>query len=243
MRTDLAWHELVILHRHFRPSQSRKWITAKWLTHGKQLKELAVWGKLENHPPHNPFQYIFEFRSKPSFDYYGHLHKSLLAQQINRDKILFSHTRRWYQFLFLNFFFCYFTLLLIFTKIILFLIFFFIKIVFIFSCSGMFRGVTECSGMFRNVPCSGFYRFISLLNEKGARFCLSSKIYHVSSLINKVSRTNWFNKQKDKLFCLICLFQKYSDGPETIWLLFIYVGEMLRSLTWNTDLYVLLQTV
>ena len=46
------------------------------------------------------------------------------------------------------------------------------KIIFIFSCSGMFRDVPECSGMFRNVPCSGFYRrpkrmFIELL----ARMC------------------------------------------------------------------------
>ena len=32
------------------------------------------------------------------------------------------------------------------------------KIIFIFSCSGMFRNVPECSGMFRNVPCSWFYR-------------------------------------------------------------------------------------
>ena len=32
------------------------------------------------------------------------------------------------------------------------------KIIFIFSCSGMFRNVPECSGMFRNVPCSGFSR-------------------------------------------------------------------------------------
>ena len=32
------------------------------------------------------------------------------------------------------------------------------KIIVIFSCSGMFRDVPECSGMFRNVPCSGFYR-------------------------------------------------------------------------------------
>ena len=38
------------------------------------------------------------------------------------------------------------------------LYFFLMKIVFIFSCSGMFRDVPECSGMFRNVPCSGFYR-------------------------------------------------------------------------------------
>ena len=41
--------------------------------------------------------------------------------------------------------FCYFTLLLIFTKIILFLNFFFMKIFFIFSCSGIFRNVPECS--------------------------------------------------------------------------------------------------
>ena len=32
------------------------------------------------------------------------------------------------------------------------------KIIFIFSCSGMFRHVPACSGMFRNVSCSGFYR-------------------------------------------------------------------------------------
>ena len=76
-------------------------------------------------------------------------------------KILFSHTQRGYQFLFIDyfiifrFFFCYFTLLLIFTKIILlvlfYYIFFFIKIIFIFSCSGMFRNVPACSGMF-HVP-------------------------------------------------------------------------------------------
>ena len=149
--TDLAWHE--ILHRHFRPSQSRKWITAKWLTHGKQLKELAVWGKLENHPPHNPFQYIFEFRSKPSFDYYGHLHKSLLAQQINRDKILFSHTRRWYQFLFLIYifififyFFLLFYVIVNFYKNYFIFNFFFHENYFYFF---MFRDVPACSGMFR----------------------------------------------------------------------------------------------
>ena len=32
------------------------------------------------------------------------------------------------------------------------------KIIFIFSCSGMFRDVPECSGMFLHVPCSWFYR-------------------------------------------------------------------------------------
>ena len=77
------------------------------------------------------------------------------------DKILFSHTQRGYQFLFLDyfilfrfFFFCYSTFLLIFTKIMLLLLyiyifFFFVKIIFTFSCSGMFRNVPECSGMFR----------------------------------------------------------------------------------------------
>ena len=142
VRTDLPWHEIV--HRYIRPSQSRKWITVKWLTHGKQLKEVAVWEKLENHPPRDPFWYIFEFRSKPSLDHYCNLHKSLLAQQINRDKILFSHTRRWYRFPFLNFF-CYFTLLLILTKIIIYLFFFSRKLFYFF----MFRDVPGCSGMFR----------------------------------------------------------------------------------------------
>ena len=85
-----------------------------------------------------------------------------LAPQIICDKILFSHTRRWYEFLFLYFFlFRFFVILrylLIFTKniiiviiiiiIIIILLFFFMKIIFIFSCSGMFRNVPACSGMF-----------------------------------------------------------------------------------------------
>ena len=63
--TDLAWHE--ILHRHFRPLQNRKWITAKWLTHGKQLQEVAVWGTLKKKKPSSrPILIYFEFRSKPS---------------------------------------------------------------------------------------------------------------------------------------------------------------------------------
>ena len=79
--------------------------------------------------------------------------------------------------LFFVFFFCYFTLLLIFTKIILSLFFFifffhenyfnfFMKIILIFSCSGMFRDVPECSGRFRNVPCSWFYRRPEFICEK-----------------------------------------------------------------------------
>ena len=33
------------------------------------------------------------------------------------------------------------------------------RIIFSFSCSGMFRDVPACSGMFRNVPeCSGMFR-------------------------------------------------------------------------------------
>ena len=102
----------------------------------------------------------FEFRSKPSLITVICMNPRSL--KICCDRILFSHTQRGYQFLFLDyfiifrFFCCYFTLLLIFTKIILLFIFYYyyffsMKIIFIFSCSGMFR-------MFRNVPCSGFYR-------------------------------------------------------------------------------------
>ena len=64
--TDLAWHE--ILHRHFRSLQNRKWITSKWLTHGKQLQEVGVWGKLKKPPFSRPVATLryFESRSKPS---------------------------------------------------------------------------------------------------------------------------------------------------------------------------------
>ena len=76
--------------------------------------------------------------------------------QIICDKILFSHTRRWYEFLFLHFFLFRYLLFYViinfyrnyFIVIIIFLNFFFMKIIFIFSRSGMFRNVPECS-MFR----------------------------------------------------------------------------------------------
>ena len=58
--------------------------------------------------------------------------------------------------LFFVLFFFFFTFLLIFTKMFLLLLFYYIyfsmKIIFIFSCSGMFRDVPECSGIqIRNV--------------------------------------------------------------------------------------------
>ena len=37
----------------------------------------------------------------------------------------------------------------------------FMKIIFIFSCSGMFRNVPECSGMFRHVPECSVFRVLS----------------------------------------------------------------------------------
>ena len=68
------------------------------------------------------------------------------------------------EFLFLNHFFifrfffvilCYFVIINFYKNyviiIILFNYYFFMKITFIFSCSGMFRNVTECFGMF-HVP-------------------------------------------------------------------------------------------
>ena len=104
--------------------------------------------------------FIIFWIQKQAFTHYWHLHGPSLAQQINCDKILFSHTRRWYKFLFLNYFFiflffsffvilCYFVIISFyknyFTIIILLLFFFFMKIIFIFSCSGIFRDVPVCS--------------------------------------------------------------------------------------------------
>ena len=161
--TDLAWHE--ILHRHFRPSQSRKWITDKWLTHGNQLQEVAVWGKLKKNPSSQPILIYFEFRSKPS------LITAICMNPHSPNKFQFVATK--YCFLILDtsflyliislffvfFFFWFFYVHINFYKnyfiIIILLYFFFHEKYFSFF---MFRDVPECSEMFRDVPCSWFYR-------------------------------------------------------------------------------------
>ena len=84
------------------------------------------------------------------------------------------------EFLFLNHFYifrffcfvilCYFFIVNFYKNyviiIILFNQFFFMKITFIFSCSGMFRYVPACPGMFRNVPkCSMFLLLSTPVSE------------------------------------------------------------------------------
>ena len=106
----------------------------------------------------------FKFRSKPStvicMD--PHVPNKLFATKycflILEDEFLFLN--RFFIFRFFCLLFSVILLLLIFTKTmsLLSLIFFFMKITFIFSCSGMFRDVPACSGMFRNIPCSRFYQ-------------------------------------------------------------------------------------
>ena len=120
--------------------------------------------------------FSFPLNLEESLHSYCHLQEPSLAHKICCDKILFSHTQRGYQFLFLDYFMifrffkCYFTFLLIFTKIILLLLFYYIffvmKIVFIFSCSGMFRDVPACPGTFRNVPESSMFRVLSTAAKK-----------------------------------------------------------------------------
>ena len=132
----------------------QNWWERSWCLHGKQLQDRRdscvrkAWKPSSSRP-------ISIFFNLEAFTHYCHLHGPSLAQQINCHKILFSHIRRWCQFLFPNqiswFFvvllFCVILLLLIFTKIMLLLSFylinfsFFMKIIFIFSCSGMFRHV------------------------------------------------------------------------------------------------------
>ena len=95
---------------------------------------------------------------KQAFTHYCHLHEPSLAQQILIccDKILFSHTQRGYQFLFLDYFIIFrffFFYRNYFIIIILLYIFFYENYVYFF----MFRNVPACSGMF-HVPCSRFYR-------------------------------------------------------------------------------------
>ena len=83
---------------------------------------------------------------RQALTHYCHLHGPSLAPQINCNKIMFSHTRRWYfSFLFFFFFFWYFRLF----YVILFLLILFSWKIFLFfhvpGCSGKFRHISECS--------------------------------------------------------------------------------------------------
>ena len=127
-------------------------------------------------PSSRPILIYFEFRGKPS------LITVICMNPHSPNKFQFVATK--YCFLMLRedtsflinslffVFFCYFTSLLIFTKIIILLSFYYIffswKLFFIFSCHGMFRNVPACSGKFRNVPCSGFYRLLRTLTKSPA---------------------------------------------------------------------------
>ena len=153
-RLGLTWNT----YQHFRPSQSHKCITVKWLNSWQTITRGGCVKKASKPP--SSWQILF-LNLGSEFTYYCYLHEPSLAQQINCNWILFSHTRRWLPasfslFLYFSFFFWLFyviLLLLIFTKIFLLLFFyyFFMKIIFISSVPG-------CSGMFRNVLFSGVFR-------------------------------------------------------------------------------------
>ena len=106
-------------------------------------------------PSSRPNLIYFEFRSKPSLIVLSFAWTLTLPTNFNllRQNIVFSYSesiRVSFSWLFhyFSFFFCSFTFLLIFRKIFLLLLFyyiFFTKIIFIFSCSGMFRNVPGCS--------------------------------------------------------------------------------------------------
>ena len=100
-------------------------------------------------PSSRPILIYFEFRSKPSLISVMH---GPSPHNFICDKILFSHTRRWLEFLFLYFFlFRFFVILRYYqflTKniLLLSLFFFFHENYFYFF---RFRDVPACSGMFR----------------------------------------------------------------------------------------------
>ena len=140
-RLGLTWNT----YQHFRPSQSHKCITVKWLNSWQTITTGGCVKKASKPPSLWPILFL---NLGSEFTYYCHLHEPSLAQQINCNWILFSHTRRWLPASFSLFLLLFYVilLLLIFTKIILLLFFYFIiiffkKIIFISSCSGMFRHV------------------------------------------------------------------------------------------------------
>ena len=130
--------------------------------HGKQLQEVAVWGKLKKPPSSRPILIYFEFRSKPSLITViwmdPHSPKKFIATKYC-FLILGDDTSFFFLIIsvFLRLFviLCYFAIIN-FYKIILLLLFYLIKF---FSWKlFLFLHVPGCSGMFRHVLCSGFYR-------------------------------------------------------------------------------------
>ena len=122
-------------------------------------------------PSSRPILIYFEFRSKPSLI-------TVICMDPHSPNKLFA-TKYCFlilgdEFLFLNHFFifrfffilCYFVIINFYKNyviiIILFNYYFFMKITFIFSCSGMFRNVSECS-MFL-VLSTSFFRAVCFLN-------------------------------------------------------------------------------
>ena len=127
-----------------------------------------MWVKLKNPPPRYPFEYILNLEANPhsllSFPW-------TLAPQIICDKILFSHTRRWYEFLFLYFFlFRFFVILRYYYKN--YFIIIIIIIIYLFSWKLLlFSYVWGCSGMFRNVPASsGMFHVRNFIDALSGKF-------------------------------------------------------------------------
>ena len=126
----LAWHD--ILHRHFRPSQSRKWLTRKWLTQDKQLQEIST-SKLLKEPLNRTIDVFPYFIYIFLFHYYYYYF------------FVFSSWKKLLNFRGWQCFFNWNEMFLIRKKFFLIKFkFFFMKITFIFPFSEMFRHVPEC---------------------------------------------------------------------------------------------------
>ena len=93
----------------------------------------------------------FEFRSKPSLITVISIDPR--PSNYSRQNIVFSYPEmiRVFFSLFLSFsaFLLFYVIINFYKNYFIIIIIFFMKIIFIFSCSGMFRNVQACFGMFR----------------------------------------------------------------------------------------------
>ena len=114
-------------------------------------------------PSSQPILIYFEFRNKPSLILRSFAWTHTRLTNYLRQNIVFSCSEiirvSFSLFLYFLFLFLLFYAIINFYKnyYIIVLLYFFMKITFIFSFSGMFRDVPECSRIFRNVPCSGSF--------------------------------------------------------------------------------------
>ena len=145
-----------------------------------------------------PILIYFEFRSKPS------LITVICMDPHSPNKLFvtkycfliqFSFSISFFPFSFLFFLFCYFTLLLIFTKIILLLLLLFF---FFFMKTLLFFHVPGCSGIFGSVPACSVFRVLSTPVESWRFIICREVMLYLTIFFLLAKKGTWRHQSRDQ---------------------------------------------